>query len=82
MDKKLWLIQPTFISDCRNIGSKDVAEKRELPELCFPNIHGVLKADELRSFLANASDDKYFNNPLSLFQITPRNFRKPCCGGN
>ena len=75
MDKKLWPIQPTFISDCRIIGDKDVVEKRERPELRFPNIHGVLKADELRGFLADASDDKHINNPLSLFQVVPKYFQ-------
>lgn len=76
MNKNLWPIQPTFISDCRIIGSKDVQmEKRKQSEMRFPNIHGVLKADELRGFLADASDDKHINNPLSLFQVVPIYFQ-------
>jgi len=75
MNKNLWPIQSTFISDCRTIGGKDVQmEKRKQSEMSFPNIYGVLKADELRGFLADASDDKHINNSLPLFSSCTESF--------
>lgn len=75
MNKKYWPIQPTFISDCKNKGCKGLyTDDCENSELRIPNIHGIFKADELRGFLADASDDNCINNPLSLFQVVPDNF--------
>lgn len=68
MDKKYWPIQPTFISYCPLVGQRS-------EHLKYPNIEGVFKVDELRGFLADASDDKDINNPLSLFQVVPDYFR-------
>lgn len=65
-------MQPTFISDCQNW--RNVKLQDGLLSLRFPNIQGILKADELRGFLADASDDKHINNPLSLFQVVPKDF--------
>ena len=76
MNCNFWPIQPTFISDCQIKSDSDGGywQEQEHRQLRFPNIHGMLKADELRGFLADASDDKHINNPLSLFQVVPKAF--------
>lgn len=71
MNKDYWPIQPTFISDCKEVSEKGFT----LNEVRHPNVDGLLRVDELRGFLADSSDDENINNPLSLFQIVPRDFK-------
>lgn len=72
---EIWPISPTFISLQKdaykgNPYTDDIGESH----IYSPNKDGIFTSDELRGFLADASDDKDINNPLSLFQIIPNNF--------
>lgn len=60
-EKCAWPICPSFL--VKSIFSKN--EKYSL------NKHGVYASDTVRGLLADASDDKDIQNPLSLFQVVP-----------
>lgn len=57
-----WPISPTFLGT----NFQQVTD-----DSLSPNEFGVFEADTLRGFLADASDDRYIKNPLSLFQVVP-----------
>jgi len=69
---RIWPISPTFISlqkdAYKGIPYTDESGERHIYS---PNKDGIFSSDELRGFLADASDDKDINNPISLFQIIP-----------
>lgn len=79
---RIWPISPTFISlqkdAYKGIPYTDESGERHIYS---PNKDGIFSSDELRGFLADASDDKDINNPISLFQIIPTDFTYNCEDG-
>jgi len=75
MSNNIWPIQPTFLS-LRLNAHKGFPYKDNLGvnHIYSPNHDGVFSSDELRGYLADASDDNEINNPLSLFQIIPSEY--------
>ena len=61
-----WPIQPPFLSIRKGINKNS--------DHYFPNRDGLLRTDELRGFLADASDDSGINNILALFQVVHSDF--------
>lgn len=70
-----WPICPTFLS-LRNFAYKGIpSDNNEQGKRIYsPNEVGIFSSDELRGFLADASDHKDIKNPLSLFQVVPKDF--------
>ena len=72
---EIWPISPTFVSLQKDAyKGNPYTDENGVLHIYSPNKDGIFTSDELRGFLADASDDKDINNPLSLFQITPNNF--------
>lgn len=70
-----WPISPTFLS-LRNYASKEIpfVNNEQGKRIYSPNEMGIFSSDELRGFLADASDHKDIKNSLSLFQVVPKGF--------
>lgn len=70
-----WPICPTFLS-LRNYASKEIpfVNNEQGRRFYSPNEMGIFSSDELRGFLADASDHKDIKNSLSLFQVVPKGF--------
>lgn len=62
--KHEWPIHPLWLSI-----QKDVSESK-----AKPNFEGVFRPDYLRGFIADTSDDQDIKNPISLFQIIPKDY--------
>ncbi len=79
---EIWPISPTFIS-LRKDAYKGIPYTDENGDrhIYSPNEDGIFSSDELRGFLADASDDQDINNPISLFQIIPEDFTYNCEDG-
>ena len=70
-----WPICPTFLS-LRNFAYKGIpfVNNERGKGIYSPNEVGIFSSDELRGFLADASDHKDIKNSLSLFQVVPKDF--------
>lgn len=64
-DYAAWPISPSFLV------------KPEIPknETFSPNKHGIYASDTVRGLVADASDDRDIQNPLSLFQVVPESYK-------
>lgn len=64
-DNAAWPISPSFLV------------KPEIPknETFSPNKHGIYASDTVRGLVADASDDRDIQNPLSLFQVVPESYK-------
>lgn len=64
-DNAAWPISPSFLV------------KPEIPknETFSPNKHGIYASDTVRGLVADASDDRDIQNPLSLFQVVPESYQ-------
>jgi signal transduction histidine kinase len=70
MKTHFWPIQPHFLSIRKGANKYDTHSSTTYS----PNADGLFYVDELRGFLADASDRPGINNILAMFQVVPSNF--------